>query len=291
MSKFKVAVIGSCVSRDIFNRKFIPNYKEMYECVSTAWQTSIISFVSDRTWIPEDQKGYKDELTKHQRNTANRDIAKRYRKEMIEAQPDYILFDLYADVRYGVVKTDKGYLTNNPNGFQKTFYYHNNSYEKTLNIFRDKSYLDLFFQSFQQFLDWVHQQIPNCKVIVNGFYEAFSYMTREDYPVNFSLKVCSMVAKENAMYNKIYEKLIADYDIYFLDMRKRTYFGDYDHLYGRKPWHFTQQYYDDLHNALNNIVMKDQLLDENETKANNSAESEEKKRNPIVSLISLFTKS
>lgn len=255
-SKIKVAVIGSCVTRDIFNSNFISNYKEIYECVSTAWQTSIISFMSDRTWFPDDQKGFVEEVTKHQRNTTNRDIAKRYRDEFIEAQPDYIIVDLYTDVKYGVVKTDAGYLTNNPNGFRKTLYYKNENHQETLNIFKDERYLPLFYGNFHRFVDWVKTNIPNCKIVMNGFWETYSYFTEGSYVKNYSPKICSTVAKDNAMYDQMYEKLRTEYNVEFLEMRNKTYYGDYKHVYGNKPWHFTQEYYYDLYSSLNEVVFK-----------------------------------
>jgi len=254
--KIKVAVIGSCVTRDLFNSKFVSNYKDFFECVSTAWQTSIISFMSPRTWFEDHQKGFTEEVSKHQRNTTNRDIAKRYRDEIIETQPDFIIFDLYTDVKYGVVKTDKGFLTNNPNGFRKTVYYNNNHYEQAYNIFKDEQYLDLFYESFSNFEKWVKENIPHCKIIITEFVETYSYMTNNFYPVNFGLKTCEIVAKDNLMYNKIYSELKSRHNLYYLDMQKRTYFGDENHTYGNKPWHFTQQYYDDLFKELLNVTIQ-----------------------------------
>lgn len=258
--KIKVAVIGSCVTRDLFNSKFVSNYKDFYECVSTVWQTSMISFMSDRTEIMEEQKECKDEVSKLQRNTINRDIGKLYRNELIETQPDYIIFDLYTDIKYGLIKTNSGYLTNNPNGFRKTLYFKEGHYEQALNIFKDEQYLELFYDNFSKFEDWVNANIPNCKIIITKFSEAFSYMTKGNFAVNFNPKICGTVAKDNKMYNKIYDKLSSDHDVQLLDMQSRTYFGDYDHVYGNKPWHFTQQYYDDLYKGFNEIILKNQLL-------------------------------
>lgn len=257
--KIKIAVIGSCVTRDIFNSKFNKEYKDIYECVSTAWQTSIISFMSDRTWIEDNQKGFKDTLTEHQRNTANRDISKEYKNEFIEAQPDFIIFDLYTDVRYGVVKNKSGYLTNNPNGFRKTVYYQNKQYEEALNIYKDEKYLTLLYKSFAEFEEWVRRNIPKCKILITGFIAAFSHTTKENYIANFDLKTCNMVARDNIMYNKIYLGLSSKFDVILLDMQNKTYFGDHNHIYGVKPWHLTQHYYDDLYKNLNNVVLEQSI--------------------------------
>lgn len=272
--KIKIAVLGSCASRDIFNSKFIADYKDFYECVSTAWQASVISFMSERLWFEENQKGFKKEISKHQRNTTNRDISKKYRDEFIETQPDYILFDIYTDVKYGIVKTKDRYLTNNPNGFRKSVYYQDAHYEKSLDMFEDEEYMALFYSNFSKFIDWVNINLPNCKVLITKFSETFSYMTKENYPVNFKPEMCETIAKVNKKYDEIYDKLSSDYEIPFLDMQTKTYFADYNHIHGLKPYHYTQQYYDDLFNSLNKMVLKDQLL------INRPETTEDKKEKP-----------
>ncbi|GGE54809.1 hypothetical protein GCM10011391_37230 [Pullulanibacillus camelliae] len=255
----KVAVFGACPSRDIFNSKFIKNYKNLYECVATIWQTSIISFMSEEIVMEEDLREFTMKVSKLQKNTTIRDREKSYRKELIDLQPDYILLDLYTDVKYGVVKTDHGYLTNNPNGFRKTVYFKNKQYNKSLNIFRDNEYLDLFYEKFSMFMDWVKKYIPDCIVIINGFNQSYSYLNKENYPINFSPNICKIVAKDNMMYNKIYSQLTSIYDVYLIDMRNQTYFGKIDHIYGNKPWHFSQQYYDDLYKKFNEVVLENEF--------------------------------
>lgn len=264
IKKLKVSIIGSCVTRGIFNSKFISNYKELYECTSTAWQTSIISFMSDKAKIDEKQMEITGEVSKLQKKTIARDLDKSYKNELIEIQPDYIIFDLYTDVKYGAVKTNNGYLTNNPNGFRKTVYYKEKHYEKGLNIFRDEEYFDLFFDNFSRFNQWVNRNIPNCRIIITKFSEAFSYINKKGYAVNYSPKVCEKVARDNKMYTQMYEKLAEEFDVDFIEMQNQTYFGDIDHIFGNKPWHFTQEYYDDLYKRLNEIVLKYKLLSEEE---------------------------
>nr|GGG73508.1 hypothetical protein GCM10011398_17460 [Virgibacillus oceani] len=259
MKKLKISIIGSCVTRGLFNSKFISNYKDTYECVSTAWQTSMISFMSDKTYVNDNQREFTGEVSKLQKKTTARDIDKLYRDELMEKQPDYIIFDLYTDVKYGIVKTEDGYLTNNPNGFRKTVYFKEGHYKQKLNIFRDDEYLDLFHENFARFYEWVKKSIPNCRIVITKFSEAFSYMTKEGYPVNYSPKICGTVARDNKLYDKLYKTLAEKYDLDFIEMQSKTYFGDYDHLWGNKPWHFTQQYYDDLYKGFNEVVLRHQL--------------------------------
>jgi len=45
---------------------------------------------------------------------------------------------------------------------------------------------------------------------------------------------------------------------------QNLYFADYNHPYGNKPWHFTQQYYEDLFARFNEIVLLDELKKNNQ---------------------------
>ena len=45
--KYNVSIIGSCQSRDIFNSKFIPKYKDYFRVYSYYTMTSILSVMSE----------------------------------------------------------------------------------------------------------------------------------------------------------------------------------------------------------------------------------------------------
>lgn len=44
---FTVGVFGSCVSRDLFNSKIVPNYKTFFQIISYSQRTSIISLMQN----------------------------------------------------------------------------------------------------------------------------------------------------------------------------------------------------------------------------------------------------
>ena len=45
--KKQIAVIGACCSRDMFNSKFVDNWKESFDLTYYAFQTSFISMTSE----------------------------------------------------------------------------------------------------------------------------------------------------------------------------------------------------------------------------------------------------
>lgn len=106
-----VAVMGSCITRDNFNTRFNPGYKRWFECVQLQNQSSLISVMAEpveATWEP----------TKEFQPEGLRRIASEFDKSFLadlrELQPEYLVIDLFGDVRFGVVQVDDGsWLTDN----------------------------------------------------------------------------------------------------------------------------------------------------------------------------------
>ena len=53
----RVAVMGSCTTRDNFNSRFNPDYKQMWDCVLLQNQSSLLSIMAPPLEISEDQLG------------------------------------------------------------------------------------------------------------------------------------------------------------------------------------------------------------------------------------------
>ena len=45
--KTKIAIYGSCISRDLFNSHFVPDYKEFFEVVADVQRTTMISLMQN----------------------------------------------------------------------------------------------------------------------------------------------------------------------------------------------------------------------------------------------------
>ncbi|WP_380965428.1 DUF6270 domain-containing protein [Scopulibacillus cellulosilyticus] len=256
--KIKVGVIGSCVSRDVFNSKFINNYKDIYECVSTAWQSSIISFVSNPVPALPNNLNLEVIKTKHRQNTVLRDLTKPYRDEMIDMQPDYIIFDFYADIRYGTVKYLDSCFTDNPNGLRHTDFYKNTHFEK-FNYRTDKHRLfEKILASLDDLQEWLRNNLPRTKLLINRFRYADVYINEVNKMVFFDKKKYHFLDKENKIYEELYEIIEQEYpDIRFIRQDINFYTSDGAHAFGVSPWHFSKKYYLDFYSQLNEFVLKD----------------------------------
>ncbi|CAI9385748.1 MULTISPECIES: DUF6270 domain-containing protein [Bacillaceae] len=257
---YRIAVIGSCVSRDVFNSNIIPDYKELYEVVSTVWQTSIPSLISKKIKITDEDMELSKELSKHRLNTLKRDIKKTHLKELIESKPDFIIIDFFADIRYGYVKLNSSenyYLTNNPNGFRQTRFYKEKKYGKTYNVHKNKRFYEFFYNSFDKFYNMVKEELPKTVILINGFVESYGYIGPEKYPLRYDEETLSDIHENNKEYLSIYKHLEENYsDITVIEMSKKIYFGDPDHMFGNAPYHMTREYYNDLYNRITQQVLK-----------------------------------
>ncbi|WP_088012307.1 DUF6270 domain-containing protein [Gottfriedia acidiceleris] len=259
----KIAVIGSCVSRDIFNSKFIPYHKELFEVVSTAWQTSFTSLVAKPVELSTEDLDTGGRLRDHRWNTLLRDLSKEPLKEILESMPEYIIIDFFADVNYGYVKLDQSedhFLSNNPNGFRKTKFYKTKKCGKTYDIHKNARFLEFFYKGFGKFYQIIKEQLPETKLIINGFFEAFGYIGDEKYPVRYDIGTQQKVKENNTRYLEIYESIRKDFpDIDIIDMNQKTYFGDPNHPFGNHPYHMTKEYYNDLFNTITRHVLKHEI--------------------------------
>ncbi|GGH76564.1 hypothetical protein JOD43_003796 [Pullulanibacillus pueri] len=261
MSKITFSVIGSCVSRDVFNRKFVPEYKEFYECISTAWQSSIISLMSPKVTLSKDDLELSEEISKHRHNTLMEDLSKEYLEEIKTNQPDYIIIDFYADMRYGVVQIGDRYLTNNPNGFRKTKFFRekkfDNSYRfrKNLNIYRE-----LWEKAFDDLYNYVQEHLPKTKLILNCFRYANSYVNENGELVMFDQERYNYLDADTKLYNELYTYILDKYKLRKIDLRENEYYADGNYAFGLAPWHYERKYHKDYFHTLNQICLRDYVF-------------------------------
>src|ERR671920_227614 len=107
----KIAVMGSCITRDNFNSRFNTDYKQAYEAVLMQNQSSLISLMSKPLQVPADQISVGSE---YDRWNVRTDLSKEFLDQVAELAPDYLILDFFGDVHFGVLDLGDGrYITNN----------------------------------------------------------------------------------------------------------------------------------------------------------------------------------
>ena len=168
--KTKIGVLGSCISRDVFNSYFIPNYKDFFEVNISANRVSIISIMQDP--LKYDLEQLKISPFNKENNARTNfilyDLNKQFIKELKEKKIDYLIIDNYLEITMGILYFNETIITNNHWDLPLTQFYENvddkfiftiKKYPKEYFYIWSK-YCDLFFNILKNFF-------PNIKVILN----------------------------------------------------------------------------------------------------------------------------
>ncbi|WP_050632235.1 DUF6270 domain-containing protein [Bacillus andreraoultii] len=260
MSKVKIAVIGSCVSRDGFNSKFIKNYKEFYHCVLTQNHMSMISLMGDPIpFTPIELEGDIDHFNKQILLT---ELTKGVWDSLRIQNPDYLILDFYADVYFGVVKIGNSFVTDKTHIFKRTPFF--SQFEVANAVKIDKNYnefMRLWKQSVDQFMDNMRKDFPKIKIIVNKVHFTDYYMTKdgkEKKKISESGKYKSVDVNQINHWLDDFYKYFEDHyeDVAFINY-DTEYLSDENHIWEYFYVHYTHNFYEDFTTKLLSIILHD----------------------------------
>ena len=256
----KIAVLGSCVSRDPFNSKFISDYKNYYSCVLHQNQMSMISLGAKP--IPFDSKLINN-LSPFDTRHFRTELDKSFFAEMEKHQPDYLIIDFYGDLYYGIMKIGNSYITNKKWLFQKTKQFKQLDVQDEFKMFYEKKdlYLELWKKGIKKLFDFLTKKVPNCKVIINKARFVDEYLDKE----TGEMKTISQSGKKRyinvPVFNKWWDALdnhvIKNYNVHVLDYSDKTYYAVEDHPWGMFYVHYNHSFYEDFTRKLLGIIAND----------------------------------
>lgn len=270
MGKIKIAVIGSCVSRDGFNSKFIKDYKEYYQCVLTQNHMSMISLVSEPTpFLP---KKLGDKITDFNKQILLTELTKGVWDSLKIQEPDYLILDFYADVYFGIIYVDEKIITNKTPLFKKAPLY------STLNLGRSitldnnyEEYMDLWKKSVDSFMEIMRRDFPHVKIIVNKMKFTDYYIPKEksDLKKISESGLCRVVDVDriNEWLDGFYQYFEKFSNISFLEYNKE-YYSVEGHIWDIFYVHYTNDFYEDFTTKLLSVILDDLYTarQKNETK-------------------------
>lgn len=244
-----VAVLGSCITRDNFNRRFNPTYRDFYRCELTQNQASLISLMSDGFNLPEDQYG---DLNEHEQWTVRTDLDKEVLPKLAELQPDYLILDFFADVHFGILTLPDGRLiTNNRWKLPRTDFYRDlkaRGEVRPLRFTDDRErYLELWQEALERFATFVAENLPDTTVIVHRGHFT-DRLKLPDQPTPVSLPDHRKrrrvdVERANRFWRELDRRAAATFDAEVIDLTDRTYTTFDDHPWGPFYVHYTMDYY------------------------------------------------
>lgn len=256
----KIATIGSCVVRDNFNTKFNPYYKEYFNLVAHL-QSDLHSLMSTPTKFSKSDN-YNEATNFHKQHIQN-EINKQFLERLKDTNPDYIILDLYADMKFDEVMFDeKTYITNNVQ-----YKYLPEIQEKSiLKIYEDfEEYFKSWKNSVDELFEFFRNELPKSKVILlNAKYQSkFKINTTLDEHGQNQRKKNLDTKKMNQKWNILYNHVENNFDVFKINMKVDKYALNETCLEGSYYLNFESKFYKDFLFELLNIISLDKLSENN----------------------------
>ncbi|MDO4898118.1 MAG: DUF6270 domain-containing protein [Rothia sp. (in: high G+C Gram-positive bacteria)] len=237
-----VAVLGSCIVRDIFNSKFAPGWKQHNTLVAAAHQSALVSLTSPASSIAAESI---EDLDAHSQQCVIEDFSKSIFKSLAASEPRYILIDLFSDARFGVAElADGALITNNSWKIGASKAYQQLDIKRTITLQKDEEeYLELFAQSLQK----LRAAVSSCTVpptFVVASVRAAQWLRAKNGAVSQQLAATEMLNAGFEKLENIVRRELPEAKI--LDLTEFTQWADAEHPWSAYVVHYEQGYYDAL---------------------------------------------
>lgn len=255
----RVALLGSCVTRDVFNSKFNPNYKDFFQVVADQQHMSMISVMSIP--LPVRDKLIDGDVSDFYKNVYRQDLQKDFLKRLKKSKPDVLILDFYTDVFYGVMEVNNmSFITNKKWQYQKLSHFANILINKEYSIYSESGqFIDLWKTSFDIFYNYLRKDLPNCQIIINKAKflnvgksygeEVLLSDTLEDKWEKFHID------RFNILWDLFDTYASCKYSLKVIDFEKDKYHCPSDHPWGWFYVHYNKEYYNDTLNKIKKIII------------------------------------
>lgn len=245
-----ISIIGSCVSRDIFNSKFIKNWREFFQVKCYYARTTIPSIISKPMTYNLDVLEKNFNPTKFE--TVYSECAKRILDTIRLNQTDCLLMDFYADAFYGTYDYLDGYYGGWSFGrlIKKNILPSKESYK----LYRYDLNVDLYFslwcRCFDLFMSFMKNNCPETTIIINGVKGSNVFTNAKGDFEGIQIKDLD-VSVVNGLWKKMDSYASEKYGLSVIDYEKEyTLNKDYIYAGTAELVHFHQAYYDDAFTKL-----------------------------------------
>lgn len=260
-----VSIFGSCVTRDNFNSRFNPGYRDFFEVKLSANQTSMIALMSPPIEEPFTPTG---SMSDYDRWNIGSDLTREFLTEVVELQPDYLLLDFFGDVHFGVARLPDGrYLTDNRWKIHLTDFYvrHRDAGELTIIKHADDpdAYFELWTEAMDRFAEYVARTCPQTRVIVHRGYNTGHALVPDQVrpiPLHKLGEVARIdVRPLNAFWDRLDDYTISTHGWDAIDLRDLEAPSYAEHPWGAFYVHYTPDYYHRFMAELHKISLRHRL--------------------------------
>lgn len=263
-----VAVLGSCITRDNFNRTFNPDYKNWYAVGATTNQSSMIALMSPpvlEPWEPvQEMKPY------GLWNVAS-DLTREVLGLLAEEPPDFLILDFFGDIHFGVLRLGDGrYVTDNRWRIHKTDLHQRLVADPATTRIRwqddEDAYFALWVEAMDRFAVHVAEHCPRTRVVVHGGFNAVEVLRpgrsipgplgpagAEGRPLRVEAR------RGSAFWARLNAHARTAYGWEGIDLSDEWYVTFAEHPWGAFEVHYTLDYYHRFQAELHRLALHDEL--------------------------------
>lgn len=241
----KIAVMGTCFSRNAFNSSpfFNPDYKAFFECSFTQFHSSIISLMTKPANLINLDK-YTD-IKQSEQSFVEEDWKKEFFINLKNSNSDYFLIDLYPDVIRPVIWLDDETAITLSYVIEQSQLLNDIPYERISDHIDNEAYFNEWKGYADKFIEKLTEVIPADRVILNlgGF--TTSYYDEDGKVVTYKNKMA--IEKNNYFWDRLNNYFLSKLpEAKVIDFSKKGYIGDFNYPFGHSFSHFESPYYKDF---------------------------------------------
>lgn len=244
-NKPKVSIIGSCVSRDVFNSRFIGDYKDYLDLGETVYQTALPSIVEQEAILNINASNVRSIFEQ----TLNEEYSGGNIQRVLDSRPDFVILDFFADIHFGITRKMGRYLTRNHMAFQTlesadTFFDDMGVKPPERMRFSDAGYRELAIRSLREFSRRLKGELPKVEFIVNS--ARFSTKYTDSAGALNQFPTPERLLWKNNNWDVLDEIAIGELSAKHIAHDDALFIASTTHPWGLHPVHYTQAYYDSL---------------------------------------------
>jgi hypothetical protein len=253
----KIAIIGSCVTRDIWTMG-----RELPGDVFYIGRSSIISIMSSagQCWpIFSDT----EDLSKFSNYMWIADVEKTALKAIAAFKPDVLIMD-FVDERFNILGFDGHYVTNSKELAESKFL---NEMPLGKVLRRGNPEVEqLWIESAEQFVIWLEKTLPEARIVIHHAQWATKYVeTASIYDARLEKRFHSILdGPSGERWNiRKYSKMCVGYSDKISQLIKKSIsisarpefiVGSDLHMWGPAPFHYVKEYYLDTSEKLRSVL-------------------------------------
>ena len=264
----KIGIVGSCATDDVFRTPHNYKFREDFEKIFVIARTSIISLSQEKpqTSVTKSclNSHENEQYSEHNINCMYNDLNKTFYDFMSE-DIEYLLVDLYFDVIFGILITDKGIITNNYWHLPYTNFYKNLKKKEVKTIYDNPNeFMEYFKLCSDKFFNFMKSNYPNTKIIINCL-RIIDKKLDENGKVIEDYSHVHEINKYNPGFEMLEKYLEENYDVFLIRFEETAL--DDNHIWGPGIVHYDKKYYQYVYRKLLSIIHQENIKKlKNETK-------------------------